>query len=600
MSDIKTIIEDVKSRIDIVNLINEYINVEQSGNNFKALCPFHNEKTPSFCISEQKQIYKCFGCGEGGDVIGFVMKMENLDFLDAVKFLANKYGIDVSFNINEEQKQKIEKTKKYIDINTETARFYFRNLFSQKNKAYEYLKSRGLDDKIIKKFGLGYSQDSFNSLKNYLLSKNFEINDLIECGLITKKNEKIYDKFRNRIMFPIFDYKGNVIGFGGRVLDDSLPKYLNSPETIVFNKSNNLYGINFTKKEIKDKTVILVEGYMDLITLYQYGIKNVFASLGTSLTKNQALLIKKCANTVIISYDKDDAGIKATLRAIEILTSLDINVKVLDLKESKDPDEFIRKYGKNEFEEAIKNSSHHIKFKIDLLKKNYNTQNENEKIEFTQKAINIIKTLKNNVEIDYFANYLSKITGSSIESIKMDIYGYGKKYSKKNFQNNSNINNNYNKEKEKIEKVEVKFKKFFVEEYLIKILIEDVKNRNYLLSRIDEKDFFLNESKEILKYIIKNQDLDKISIDKLKSLNISEEYINDLIGISIKDINDLNVKCLDDIIKNTKKNTISNQIEYLQEKAKKLEQQYGKNSIESISVANEIFKLKKNSLLIIN
>ena len=242
MNDIKEVIEDVKSRCDIVSTISQYMSVKPSGSNYKGLCPFHGEKTPSFYINTSKQIYKCFGCGEGGDVINFVMKMENLDFIDAVKLLASRYGIEINTNMDEDTKLRIEKSKKYQDIHTEAARFYFTNLIKEKNPGYQYLRTRGLDDKIIKKFGLGYSLNSWNTLRDYLLSKGYEKKDLIECGLFGYKNETdtIYDKFRNRVMFPIFDYRGNVIGFGGRVLDDSLPKYLNSPDSLIFNKRLNL------------------------------------------------------------------------------------------------------------------------------------------------------------------------------------------------------------------------------------------------------------------------------------------------------------------------------------------------------------------------
>lgn len=372
MNDIKDIIEEIKARCDIASIISEYMNIKQSGANYKGLCPFHGEKTPSFYINTSKQIYKCFGCGEGGDVINFVMKMENLDFMDAVKILANKCGIEINTNMNEETRIKIEKSKKFQDIHTEAARFYLSNLLGSKNLGYEYLRIRGLDDKIIKKFGLGFSLDSWNSLMNTLISKGYKKQDLLDCGLIAKNRDgtNCYDKFRNRVMFPIFDYRGNIIGFGGRVLDDSLPKYLNSPDTLIFNKKQNLYGLNFARKNLESKTIVLVEGYMDLISLYQYGIKNVVATLGTALTEQQGILIKRYADTAIISYDSDEAGIKATLRAIDILTKLGINVKVLDLKDAKDPDEFVRKYGLSDYKKAMDVSTHYIKYKIDHLKKN--------------------------------------------------------------------------------------------------------------------------------------------------------------------------------------------------------------------------------------
>jgi len=561
MNDIKDIIEEIKSRCDIASVISSYINIKPSGSNYKGLCPFHGEKTPSFYINTSKQIYKCFGCGEGGDVINFVMKIENLDFMDAVKLLATRCGIEINTNVDESTKEKMEKSKKFQDIHIEAARFYFSNLIKSKNPGYEYLRKRGLDDKIIKKFGLGYSLDSWNSLMNYLISIGYKNEDLIECGLFGYKSEtkKIYDKFRNRVMFPIFDYRGNVIGFGGRVLDDSLPKYLNSPDTLIFNKRQNLYGLNFARKEIKDRSVILVEGYMDLISLYQYGIKNVVATLGTALTDGQGSLIKRYADTAIISYDSDEAGIKATLRAIEILNKLDINVKVLNLKECKDPDEFIRKYGVLQFEKEIQNSTHYIKYKIDNLKRNFNIQKDEDKVKFAKEASKIIKEIKSPVEVDYYTKYLSKQIGISEESIKKEVYG--KYYRGTQTKNSKYI---YKKEEKIIEKPKAIEKgKLLVEENLIKIMLEDRKYREIILLKIDKEDFLEKDSKEILNWLIKNKDLDKITIDKIKGLNISEEYIKGLESISLDNLDLNNIKNIDEIIKNIKKNSLNEKINIL-------------------------------------
>nr|WP_294574746.1 DNA primase [uncultured Romboutsia sp.] len=564
MNDIKDIIEEIKSRCDIASIISSYINIKPSGTNYKGLCPFHGEKTPSFYINTSKQIYKCFGCGEGGDVINFVMRIENLDFMDAVKLLADRCGIEINTQVDESTKERIEKSKKFQDIHVEAARFYFSNLIKTKNPGYEYLRKRGLDDKIIKKFGLGYSLDSWNSLMNYLISIGYKNEDLIECGLFGYKSEtkKIYDKFRNRVMFPIFDYRGNVIGFGGRVLDDSLPKYLNSPDTLIFNKRQNLYGLNFARKEIKDRSIILVEGYMDLISLYQYGIKNVVATLGTALTDGQGSLIKRYADTAIISYDSDEAGIKATLRAIEILNKLDINVKVLNLKECKDPDEFIRKYGVLEFEKEIKNSTHYIKYKIDNLKRNFNIQNDEERVKFTKESSKIIKEIKSPVEADYYIKYLSEQSNISIESIKKEVYG--KYYSANQNKNNKNNKYIYKKEEKIIEKPKAIEKgNLLVEENLIKIMLDSKKYREIILLKINEEDFLEKDSKEIVNWLIKNKDLDKITIDKIKSLNISEEYIKGLESISLDNLDLNNIKNIDDIIKNIRKNSLNEKINIL-------------------------------------
>ena len=597
MNDIKDIIEEVKSRCDIVHIISQYISIKQSGTNFKGLCPFHGEKTPSFYVSTSKQMYKCFGCGEGGDVIKFVMSMENLEFMDALKLLAKQCGVDVNTNMNEETKLKMEKINKFQNIHREAARYYFSNLITSKNPGYNYLRNRGLDDKIIKKFGLGYSLKSWDSLKNYLLSKGYTNEELSECGLITykKENNKSYDKFRNRVMFPIFDYRGNVIGFGGRVLDDSEPKYLNSPDTLIFNKRFNLYGLNFSRKEIIDKTMILVEGYMDLISLYQYGIKNVVATLGTALTDQQGMLIKRYADSAIISYDSDDAGIKATLRAIDILTKLDINVKILNLKDCKDPDEFIRKYGLDEFKKAINLSTNHVKFKIDNLKNNFDLNKGEDRVKFAKEASIIIKGIKSPVEVDYYTKYLSSLIDISVESIKREIYG--KSYKK--YKNNS-FNKYKNREDKIIEKPKIiENGKKYVEENLIKIMLESSSLRENIFLKISEDDFLLNDSREILKFMIKNRELDKITIDKIKSLNISEEYIKDLKSIPLENIDLNNSKNIDEIIKNIKKNNINENINRLLEEQKILEDNKTNNDLKEVDgkimeIALNIVKLRKD------
>lgn len=581
MNDIKEIIEEVKSRCDIANVISQYMSIKPSGSNFKGLCPFHGEKTPSFYISTQKQMYKCFGCGEGGDVIKFVMSMENLEFMDALKLLAKQCGVEINTNMDEATKIRMEKINKFQDIHRDAARFYFANLGSGKNHGYEYLRNRGLDDKIIKKFGLGYSLASWNALMDHLQYKGYTKEELSECGLITytKEGNKAYDKFRNRVMFPIFDYRGNVIGFGGRVLDNSLPKYLNSPDTLIFNKRQNLYGLNFARKDITDRTVVLVEGYMDLISLYQYGIKNVVATLGTALTEQQGMLIKRYADTAIISYDSDEAGVKATLRAIEILNKLDMNIKILDLKETKDPDEFIRKYGLEEFKKAMELSTHQIKFKIDNLKRQFDLQKDDDRVKFAKEASKLIKEIKSPVEIDYYTKYLSSQIDISVESIKREVYG--KSYNKIE---NKKYQKYPNKKEEKIiekPKTIIGGKKI-VEENLIKIMLEDKNLREISLLRLDENDFLSKDSKEILNFIIKNQELDKITIDKIKSLNISEEYLKDLESISLDNMNLSNVKNIDEIIKNMKKNNLHEKINILLEEQKTLEDNKHNNDAKEV------------------
>mgnify|MGYP004603854541 FL=1 len=566
LNDLKDIIEEIKSRCDIVDVISDYMQLKSSGSNYTGLCPFHSEKTGSFMVSKSKQIYKCFGCNAGGDVISFVMRYENVDFMDAVKILARRCGITLERNISEEEKKKIQEINKFREIHTEAARFYFANLLGTKNPGYEYLKKRGLSDKIIKKFGLGYSLNSWNSLMNYLLAKGYDKTDLVKCGLVTHKTEtnKYFDRFRNRVMFPIFNYNGKVIGFGGRVLDDSLPKYLNSPETLVFNKRLNLYGLNISKKSIKDDTLILVEGYMDLISLYQNNIENVVATLGTALTIEQARLIRKFAKNVIISYDSDQAGQNATLRAIDILLQADIKVKILNLKDCKDPDDFIKKYGFEGYKKAMEDSDYYIKYKIDILKKKYNLNNDSQKMSFVEEATFMLKKLKSPIEKDLYAKYLSDLTNISIESIRASV---GIKVNS-NYNKTNKRNTNVHKKIEQMSKIQDGYLK--VEAKFIKLLMENKNLRESLLQDINEQQFLFNETKEIFNYIIKNRELDKITIDKIKSLNISEEYVNNIQNIQIEEINTYTLESTKNIIKQIKKNIIDNEIKSMSYQIKEL------------------------------
>ncbi|WP_394863407.1 DNA primase [Paraclostridium bifermentans] len=600
MNDIKDIIEEIKSRSDIVKVISDYIKVQQSGINYKGLCPFHGEKTPSFYINTSKQIYKCFGCGEGGDVINFVMKIENLEFMDAVKLLAKDCGIEINTNMDEQSKIRMEKVKKIQDINTEAARYYFSNIIKEKNYGYEYLRRRGLDDKIIKKFGLGYAPKAWTNLMEYLISKGYDKETLVECGLVTYKKDgnKYYDRFINRVIFPIFDYRGNVIGFGGRVLDDSLPKYLNSPDTLAFNKKYNLYGLNFARKNITDRTVILVEGYMDLISLYQYGIRNVCATLGTALTIDQGNLLKRYVDTVVISYDSDDAGVKATLRAIDILTSVGINVKVLNLKDVKDPDEFIRKYGLEGYQKSIADAVHYIRYKIVKCKENYDLSKDEQRLKFTKESTKIIKGLKSPVDIDYYINFLSSESKIGVESLKKEVYGksYKSNYNPK-LKNDRHVQIDKNAYKRP---TIINNGNEIIEKTLIRLLLEEKEIRRLLILKLDENDFTLNENKEILKFIIKNEEMDKITIDKLKSLNLSEDYLLNLYSMKIENINVNDKKSIEEIVKQIKRNKLQNDIDNLLKKQKELEN--GKSNdnsnakevdVQVMEIAIKIVELRK-------
>lgn len=597
MNNMRDLIDEVKNRCDIVSVISQYINLKSSGSNYSGLCPFHNEKTGSFHVNQKKQIYKCFGCGEGGDVINFVMKIENLDFIDAIKLLAQKNGIEFKTNLSEADKARMESIKLMQDIHLQAARFYFANLTKSKNAGYDYLKRRGLSDKTIKKFGLGYSIYSWNSLMDYLLSIGYEKKDLVKSGLVTHKEDdnKYYDRFRNRVMFPIFDYRGNVIGFGGRVLDDSLPKYLNSPDSLIFNKRFNLYGLNYAKKSIKNDTLILVEGYMDLISLYEHGIENVVATLGTALTNEQGKLIKRYASTAIISYDSDEAGIKATLRAIDILRGQNINVKILNLKDCKDPDDFIKKYKKEGFLQALEDSVSHIIFQINILKRKFDFSKDENLIKFAKEVASIIKSLSSPVEKDYYIKYVSKEFNISLDALKEEVFG-------KRFNNSKKSYKNFVKTEQKpIEKIKnIENGEKFVEETFIRLLMENKELRLIALLKISEEDFLINDSKEIFNLIIKNKELDKITIDKIKSLNISEEYLKDLDNISLNSINTYDSKNVDEIIRNVKRNNYHKKIEQLIQQQKKLEISLNDKSIDKDTMKEVELEIMNITLKIID
>ncbi|QXM05714.1 DNA primase [Crassaminicella indica] len=432
------LIDEIKSQNDIIDVVSKYVQLKKAGQNYKGLCPFHNEKTPSFIVSAEKQFYHCFGCGESGDVISFIMKLENLDFIDALRLLGEWVGINIDeISTSKKEKEEIYRKNNIYQINREAAFYYYKNLVKEANKGLNYLFERGLSIKTIKKFGLGYAKDAWEALNNYLLSKGYDQESIFKAGLVLerKKRNGYYDRFRNRVMFPIINTTGKVIGFGGRVIDNNEPKYLNSPETIAFNKGNNLFGLNLAKNEvIKMKQIIVVEGYMDVIGLYERGIKNVVASLGTALTKNQANLLKRYADEVIIAYDADTAGQAATLRGLDILREVGCRVRVVRLSEGKDPDEFVRKKGKEAFLKEVENALSLIDYKIVLSKEENDLTNPEGKVKFVKSLTQILKQLKSPVEIDAYIKKIAQESQISPEAIKAEIYGnnrYNNKASEK-------------------------------------------------------------------------------------------------------------------------------------------------------------------------
>lgn len=414
----KEAIEDLKSRIDIVDVIGRQVQLKRSGANYKGLCPFHNEKTPSFIVSPQKQIFTCFGgCGASGDVVSFVMRYYNLEFNEAVEKLAKEYGIDIV-----KSQRRNDDREKYYEINREAARFFYRNMTEGPNRGYSYMRRRGIEDRTIKKFGLGYAPDSWDSLYGYFKEKGTDEKLLLELGLLSQKDGRYFDKFRDRVIFPIINTAGKVIGFGGRALDDkAMPKYLNSPENRVFQKKNNLYALNSTKQDIgKAGTAIIVEGYMDAISLYQNGVRNVAASLGTALTDNQAKLINRYTKNVVLSYDADAAGQKAALRGIEVLRNEGCKVKVLHVTDGKDPDEYIKKNGRDAFDKLVEKAIPYTDYKIEAAKRDIDLGTEEGKIDFIRRITPILSDLTP-VEADIYIKKAARDTGISEKAIKMEI-----------------------------------------------------------------------------------------------------------------------------------------------------------------------------------
>ncbi len=381
-------VDVIKDTVNIVDVISKVVELKQMGTNHKGLCPFHNEKTPSFTVTENKQMYKCFGCSEGGDVIQFVQKYYNLSFKEAIEMLANDYGIKIE--------HKYEKDKgPYYQANSVAAKCFHENFTCKNNKALSYMQHRKINIKTLKKFGIGYARDSWNELYDYMIAKGISQEVVLELGLAIKKTGKNpYDNFRDRVMFPIFNSTGKVIGFGGRAIGEKLPKYLNSPESLAFNKRYNLYALNFAKQEIgKLGIALLVEGYMDVISLWDAGVKNSVATLGTAFTSEQAKLISRYTKEVVIAYDSDEAGQKATLKAIDELQKEKCNAKVIVIEGAKDPDEYIKKYGKESFDKLISDSITAVDFKLDYAKKGLNIHKDQDKITYMSRAVDVLVEL---------------------------------------------------------------------------------------------------------------------------------------------------------------------------------------------------------------
>lgn len=419
------LIEEVVSRNDIVDVISGYIKLKKNGSSYVGLCPFHNEKSPSFSVSQSRQLYHCFGCGVGGNVITFVMEYENFTFLEAVKSLADRVGMElpeISYSQKEQQERDL-KTK-LLEINKIAATYYYHQLkYENGQVGLSYLRKRGLTDETINRFGLGYSGQNSKALYRYLKDKGYDDDLLKESGLFTYERG-INDKFWNRVMFPIMDINNKVIGFGGRVMGDAKPKYLNSPETKLFDKSRNLYGLNIARTARKNN-LIICEGYMDVISMHQAGFNQAVASLGTALTPGQARLMKRYTDQVLITYDSDEAGTKAAMRAIPILKEAGLSTKVINMQPYKDPDEFIKALGAEAFQERIDNASNSFMYEIGVIEKKYDRSDPESSTEFEREVARKLTGFSQKLERDNYLNAVCRKFNIQMDGMRELVASYG-------------------------------------------------------------------------------------------------------------------------------------------------------------------------------
>ena len=510
-------IENLKNQINIIDVVGRVVPLKRAGSNYKGVCPFHNEKTPSFVVSEQKQIFTCFGCGATGDAIEFAKRYYNLDFSEAVEKLAGEYGISLEKNTFHDNREI------YYKVNKLAANFFYKAFTEKANKGYAYMKRRDISPAILKKFGIGYADAQWDSLYKYLLSQGVDKKIMLELGLVSESKGKYYDKFRNRVIFPIINTSGKVIGFGGRAIDaEDNPKYLNSAESKIFQKKYNLYGLNISRQSVgKEGFIILVEGYMDTIALYQSGIENVAASLGTALTENQAKLIKRYTKDVILSYDADGAARAAALRGLDILRKEECKVKVLHVTDGKDPDEYIKKNGKQAFLKLVENALPYGDYKLESAKKGFDLSKDEDKIDYIKKATDIIRQLSP-VEQEIYIKKTAKDLKIAEGAIRMELLG-----------NDSTEKASFTPVREEKEEV-LNSEITPIERTLLKVMLTDESyiSRISDFPQILESDFAIKIFEILKEEYLKNQfiDLNKI-MDGLTSEGAAclQEIVDDVI-----------------------------------------------------------------------
>ena len=414
-------LDELIARGDIVDIVGGYVQLtKKSGSNMFGLCPFHSEKTPSFSVSPSKQIYHCFGCGKGGSVINFIMEIENLSFPDAVEYLAKRVNMPIPEDDTPAETRS--RRERMLALNRDAAMFFHKTLQSpQGQTAVEYINSRRISKKMVVSFGLGAAPDAWSALSDAMIKKGYSPSELLDAGLVKRsKNGGFYDTFRNRLMFPVIDVRGSVIGFSGRILGDGEPKYLNSPDTLVFSKQRNLFALNLAKKS-KRNMLILVEGNVDVVSLHQAGFDCAVASLGTSLTADQARLMSRYKENVVIAYDSDGAGVKAAQRAIGILDKVGLNVKVLRIPDAKDPDEFIKNKGADAFARLLEQSENHIEYRLLTVKSKYDLTDDTGRLDYLREATELLSELSSAVEREVYGARVAEAAGVTAEAVKNEV-----------------------------------------------------------------------------------------------------------------------------------------------------------------------------------
>ena len=544
------LLDEIKSKNDIVDIVSQYVVLKRTGRNYMGLCPFHKEKSGSFCVSPDKQIFHCFGCGVGGNVFHFISKIENMNFKESVEMLANRAGVELPVSSNSAEDDKRERLKSRVyEVNKCAAEFYHENLYKPTAKpGQEYVKKRHLDNKTLKAFKIGYS-GRFNELYTELKSKGFTEEEILASCLVNKNPDgKFIDRFRNRLMFPIFDTHERVIAFGGRVLDDSKPKYINSPEDIVYSKGRHLFAFNIARK-YNSKTIIMVEGYMDAVSLHQRGIHNAVASLGTALTEAQGRLLRRSCEKVIIGYDADGAGQAATLRGLEILQNLGCDIRILQIEGAKDPDEFVVKYGPERFQMYVDKAISLVEFKVKMLKKSLDLDNVNDKIKFLNEVAKIVAKVENSMEREVYVDKISLEYKVSKDAIYAEINKllYANSRTEQKLEKKVVPVKNVSIQKDE-QPVDVKTKR--LESLVIYLLINyPDKSFERLKKLIDNNVIKIERNKAIINKLYEEHEKGNINIENILDLFEDEITVNYLSGIMSSDFEIIDVdKCIEDVL----------------------------------------------------